>query len=161
MPKQDLMFEQHYKENLAALKAKGFDGVRADWKKGIRDVKAMDRYLAETALSEFAGSGNLNWLNDRLYDLQTDGRNYTRPAAYVKWAIEHQPVKYTVQGYKFEKDRERAFLLAFNADEGWKGLRDRLGQEWVAWVLASAHLEAFYLTAGQPMPYISPMEPWH
>ena len=60
-----------------------------------------------------------------------------------------------------EKDRERVFLLAVEADEGHKIVQAAVSRAWLSWVMAVAKLEAFYITVGQPLPYISPMEPWH
>ena len=60
-----------------------------------------------------------------------------------------------------EKERERNLLIAVASSESNSILRDLAGQEWAKCVLAFARLEAFYLAAGQPLPYISTMEAWH
>ncbi len=86
------------------LAAEGFDNVRIAWKKGLKDHKAQSRYLAEEALELFAKHGNIDKLNTVLSDLKNDARNYLRPAAFAKWAIAHQPLKY--ENEKLVKDRE-------------------------------------------------------
>lgn len=91
-------------EARARLAGQGFDVVRAEWKKGFRDQKAQLRYMAEAALELFAKTGDNAKLNNVLSDLMSDGRNVLRPAAFVKWVVAHQPIKYVDE--KLVKDRE-------------------------------------------------------
>lgn len=88
----------------ADLEKIGFEDVRTMWKKGLRDHKAQSRFLAETALENFAKSGDNTRLNLVLNDLKNDARNYLRPAAFILWAVAHQPIKY--ENDKLSKDKE-------------------------------------------------------
>lgn len=98
-------FNTWYVNEARGLLAKeGFDTVRTNWKKGLRDHKAQSRFLAETALENFAKSGDNTRLNLVLSDLKNDARNYLRPAAFIMWAISHQPLKYVDE--KLVKDKE-------------------------------------------------------
>ena len=97
-------FNAYYSNATAEFRNKSWDELRAMWRNTTSTAKALSRYLSETALINFAQHGSTNLLNDHLHDLQTAGKNYNRPAAYVKWAIAHQPLKY--EGGKLVKDKD-------------------------------------------------------
>lgn len=94
---------------LPKLAAWGFDHVRQLFRKSIRDSKAYSRFLSETALINFTNHGNTNQINDHFYDLRHDGKNFTRPAAYVKWATKFAGLK--LENNKLVKDTARADMF--------------------------------------------------
>lgn len=97
-------FETYYAEQKAVFDGIDVQVLRQRWRDGVRDSKALARYLAEKALQDFANSGNLNLLNEYLDDLSNSGKNYVRREPYLKWCIAHQPLK--LENNKLVKDRD-------------------------------------------------------
>lgn len=82
-----------------------FNAALDNYKTHIEGGKLSARLCADLGIDHFALCGDLIYLQ-RLFDLMRGaGKNFTRPAALIKWIVDHAPVK--LEGDTLKKDKLR------------------------------------------------------
>lgn len=82
-----------------------FAGHLATFTKLTVDGMASARVCAELALTHFAKTGDVVYLQNMLDVIEKEGKNYVRKAAFLSWAIAFSPL--TSEKGKLRKDKSK------------------------------------------------------
>lgn len=89
----------------ASVDSEMFAGHLATFTKLTVDGMASARLCAELALTHFAKTGDVIYLQNMLDVIEKEGKNYVRKAAFLSWAIAFSPL--TSEKGKLRKDKSK------------------------------------------------------
>ena len=89
----------------ASVDSEMFAGHLATFTKLTVDGMASARVCAELALTHFAKTGDVVYLQNMLDVIEKEGKNYVRKAAFLSWAIAFSPL--TSEKGKLRKDKSK------------------------------------------------------